>query len=451
MAKGGGSAPPSPDYASLIPQQTAANMQMFDYALNRSRTNQVNPYGSSIWSQGGPSYSYGLPNMSPPNAGIQPVRARAQSAADVAAGYGIASQPSGNSEAPWTNIVTLSPTQQLLFDNANAAQYAQGQAQLTQSQLAQALSQQLGSQGLGSPLNTGSFSQWGSVDPGQAGASYTPTGLDVGGPLTQDRSTTNYAALQALMDRIEAMDPNRFNQQAADSVYNSSSRYLDTQYGTDLRNMESRLAEQGFVPGTPAYQQQLDTFRQAKERAYADARDRANAMGAQIGGNQYNSRLNAIAQEMGLVGQGANYGLANDQARVAEAAGLFGQNLQRNTALRQSTLDSNDVANQLFSRQLAAGQMGNNTRQQQLAEALALRGLPLNELNALRTGGAFQMPNFGAGQSGVPGLSSPDQLGAAMQNYQNQVGMYNSNQASANATNSSLAGLGSSALMAWFM
>lgn len=46
------SAPPPPDYASLIPQQTAANKDQFNYALDQSRINTNGPAGQQNWTQG---------------------------------------------------------------------------------------------------------------------------------------------------------------------------------------------------------------------------------------------------------------------------------------------------------------------------------------------------------------------------------------------------------------
>lgn len=92
---------------------------------------------------------------------------------------------------------------------------------------------------------------------------------------------------------------------------------------------------------------------------------------------------------------------------------------------------------------------GMQTRPQALQEELTLRQLPLNELNALRTGSQVQLPQFNATQPSNIG-QTPIMQGAQLTR-QAQQNAYNAEQAQQNALTSGLFSLGSSALfgMPW--
>jgi hypothetical protein len=74
-----------------------------------------------------------------------------------------------------------------------------------------------------------------------------------------------------------------------------------------------------------------------------------------------------------------------------------------------------------------------------------LRQLPLNELNALRTGSQVTNPTFNTpGQQGQ--TSGPDLLGATSQQYQAQVGQVNADNARAASNTQAGVGAGIAAL-----
>jgi hypothetical protein len=171
-------------------------------------------------------------------------------------------------------------------------------------------------------------------------------------------------------------DPQEYGSNAADAMYRQQTRYLDPQIQQQQSAQEARLAEQGFVPGTPAYETAMSNFRDNNARTYADARDRS-------------------------IGQGAA------------------------------------VGNQWYSQALQGGQFQNQTRQQALMEALQMRGQPLQELLSLQGGTQAIPPNLPA-QYSVPGMSAPDVMGATGQQYQGQLGAYNASTAGANQTNNAL-------------
>lgn len=86
---------------------------------------------------------------------------------------------------------------------------------------------------------------------------------------------------------------------------------------------------------------------------------------------------------------------------------------------------------QRFGEQTSANQFGNQARQQGIQEQSYLRNLPLNELNALRTGSQVNAPQFA--QYNNAGTVAPApifgaaqaQYGAANNAYGQQTGIYN--------------------------
>jgi len=154
--------------------------------------------------------------------------------------------------------------------------------------------------------------------------------------------------------KTSAAEVGQFNQSASDAAYSNATRYLDPQIAQQQQALEARLAEQGFVPGTPGYKQAMANFMDTNQRAYASARDTATLQGFSQGNNQFNQSL-------------SNANLNNSASR------------------------------------------------EKLAQLLAERNQPLNELNALKTG---------------------QQL-----TYENQLGQYNADVTSKNSTNQALSQL----------
>ncbi len=181
---------------------------------------------------------------------------------------------------------------------------------------------------------------------------------------------------------------------ARDSVYNQSTQYLDPQFQQAQSDMESKLANQGIMPGSEAYNREVNNFGLQKQKAYGDARNSA----IQAGG--------------------------------AEQSRLFGLGLQSHTT------GMNDA--------LAGFNTGLQGRQQGVSEATALHNSPINDISALRSLPQVQMPTY-QGQTGtsIPGV---DYLNAANMGYNANLGVTNANNASSNNTMNGLFGLGGAAL-----
>lgn len=316
---------PSADYIGA--KQASENLYGFNTQLDASRVNQFSPYGSQTWQRNSSfdeaGYNEALKNYENRNslyyAANPDVKAAGMDAGAHWAKYGQHENRQGAYfDAPdkdkftrntWDYKVNLSPDQQKLFDANTGAQLQ--------------LSQLLG---------------------GLAGR----TTDSLGKPL-------NLSGVPKL-----ATDPFQFYGKGADAAYSQATRYLKPQLEQQQQGMEARLAEQGFVPGTPAYARAMTDFQTSQNNAFGDARDRATQFGAQWGSTAFGNQ--------------------------------------------------------------------NNARTQGIAELLMQRQLPLNELNALRSGTQAQMPNNPA-QYSTPNFNPVDIAGLTGQQYQNDLAQYNANQA----------------------
>lgn len=119
-------------------------------------------------------------------------------------------------------------------------------------------------------------------------------------------------------------------------------------------------------------------------------------------------------------------------------------NRARNDARMQAVLSGGQEQSRLFNMGLANANLGNQGRQQAIQEQAYLRSLPLNEINALRTGAQVQNPQFQPYQ-GVSLGQTPVMQGAMAQGQANQQ-MYNNQVGQSNAFNQGLFSLGSAAL-----
>lgn len=256
------SVPQSPDYQSLIPLQTQANKDVFNYALGASRANTVTPYGTGTWTKT-PSfdqsgYDAAMAKWNAPSGGQASFEGGM--AAPGGGGWGdLASSPAiwgggapaARGPAPsredfttndWTYTESLSPEQQQLY-NANVS------SQLQQSQLLDALTRRVG-ESTAQPLDYSGL-------PELAGGS---------------------------------------NQSIADALYNKMTRYAEPDWARQRSSLEARLAEQGFVPGTPGYDTAMQGLTKTTDLAKADARDRALLMGMDQSRLQNQARAQGIAE-----------------------------------------------------------------------------------------------------------------------------------------------------------
>lgn len=186
-------------------------------------------------------------------------------------------------------------------------------------------------------------------------------------------------------------DPNQYaaeRQQVQDATYNRATQYYDDRYGKDENQLRTQLANQGLDEGSAAYANAMTRFNQDKSTAYADATDRAVLAGGQ------------------------------EQSRIQQ-----------------------DLVQALQQQQ--------NRRNNQLQEDLTLRELPINEINALRTGTQVTNPQFSSVPT-VGGYQGADLLGAtaAAGNYNQQTAAAKS--AAQSSANSTYGNLAASGLLAYY-
>jgi hypothetical protein len=214
--------------------------------------------------------------------------------------------------------------------------------------------------------------------------------------------------------------------------------------------LEGQLANMGLTRGSEAWNREMERLGQQQSGERYDAMMRGGQemqnlfnmgmAGRQQGFNEMLGAGNFVNQAQGqgfgqLMGQNAQnfqQGLAN--------AGLMNQYNQQQF---QNQLAAN---NQNWQQQLQGGNYQNQLRQQQITEMLQQRALPLNELNALLSGGQVAMPTFpGFNQSASSG--GTNYLGAAGQQYNAGLDAYNAGQAGMGGLFSGLGSLGSAAMM----
>jgi hypothetical protein len=251
----------------------------------------------------------------------------------------------------WTAAVTLSPEQQAILDMQNKA-----------------------SLGLGTAIN----SQLGLVQE-TMGKGFNPNI-----PSTQTSLGPNYVTNTNYASGMEGWD--KANQILQARLQPQMEQQRDAQ--------AARLANQGIVPGTKAYENAMRTFNQGQ---------------------------NDLLTNSQLAGQGIGQN-------------LFTQGLQGGQFTNQALLNQ--------------GNFGNTAQQQAFNQELTRYNLPLNTLSALRTGAQVQNPSFvNSSQQATTG--GADILGANQMGYNAQMGNFNAQQAAQQNLNSGLMGLGGAAMMAF--
>ena len=177
---------------------------------------------------------------------------------------------------------------------------------------------------------------------------------------------------------------------------------LQPQMAQDRQSQNAMLANQGIVAGTKAYENAMRTFNQGQN----DLLTNSQLTGQTIGQNLFNQGL-----------QGAQFS---------------------NQALGQQ----NAIGQQQFGNALTNANLGNAAQQQQYNQALTNYNLPLNTLNALRSGAQVQNPTF----QNVPQQATTagaDLLGATAATGNYNLANSNAQIAAQSGFNSGLMGLGS--------
>jgi hypothetical protein len=242
-------------------------------------------------------------------------------------------------------------------------------------------------------------------------------------------------------------------------------RFYDPIFKRQQESQQQTLANQGIGIGAEAYS--------AAGRDLNDYQDRARLQATMMGMDknlafrnqglteqqaqmqgQLAQRQQGLGEQQALTG----YDLARRQQGMGEQQALSSYDLARRQqgmgeqqALQQGSLLQNQAALQQQQAQqqaaLQAAQANLGLRQAGINEQQQLRGIPLNELNALLTGQQVQNPQF-PGFTPAGAQQAPNLLGALQQSYQGDLNATNAQNASSGNFQSGLFGLGAAGLMA---
>ena len=482
------SSPPPPDYAALAKAQGEANKEAANWTTNLNRVDQNTPYGSSTWQKtvdpvtGQDRWTNNVTLDPAQQQLLNSQNAISQSYANTAqAGLGrvadaMSKQFDTSGLPALQGVGTPGQSQRFNFNQAlpSPERVNPGQMQMTGPDASKFQTQGL------------------DIESIMRGMPATPS-ISGGGGITRSFDTSGVRKLPGQIDdasrrRVEEAIMSRINPQYAADEQALRTRLLNSgiEVGTDAYNREmanhsQRLNDarmQSVLAGgqEESRQTQLLAALQAQEFGQAEAMGRfgqnadianannslqASIANANLQRGSAQDRISSLLAMQGLNMQGnqqnfnmglkgAEFGNAAQQQDFAQRLASQGQDFtQRSQGQQQAFMQGlagaqfNNAADQQdFMRQLQASGFNNQTRQQGLQEQAWLRQLPLNEVNALRTGSQVQGPQFNPYYTGGNAGAAPIfDAGIAQGNWDMQRGA--NNQSGMNAMLGGLAQLGS--------
>ena len=337
---------------------------------------------------------------------------------DVTGNYGWTDPSTGQTyQIPtFTSTQTLSPQSQAIQDQLNAAKM--NMAGMSNAQSARV------SNLLSTPFDPSSSAPAAGNASGIYGVGQAATSFDPGGQIQ-----TSFGNAGDITRSYGAGDFSADRQNVQDALMARMNPQLDR----ERTNIEQRLADQGIRYGSQAYASAMDDYnRQANDARFAavsqagQEQQRMMDMAAQRAGFENSAQQQAYEQQLGR-------GTFANQAQ--------GQQFQQNSAL--ASFQNAGLAQQLAQQQ-AGFNASNSARNQYMQEQYQQRNQPLNEISALMSGSQVQQPNWlNAPTSQIP---TTDFAGIMNQNFQNQMGIYNTQQQAWNSTIGGLLGLGAGAM-----
>ncbi len=251
----------------------------------------------------------------------------------------------------------------------------------------------------------------------------------------QENDIITQAALQGISVDA-AMRQQGFGELQAQADLANQARQAQFGMGLSGQQLYNQSVSQNLQQSLAAQQAQNAAQRQGFEQALAAQGFNQQAILAQFGmGQQAAQAANAA------LAQNQQAALQQQAAQAARQSQLFGQGMdvagfynqalaQRQAAAQQQYQMQLAAQNQGFNQAQAAAAFANQARQQGLAEQMALRAQPINEITALLGGSQVQMPQFqgyqGTQVAAAPLFAAQQAAGNfAQQNYGNQVGAYN--------------------------
>lgn len=394
---GKGSAPAAPNYLGAAQAQAEASKELTNIQNFANRPVINTPFGSQSW--------------------------QTSATTDPATGQRV---------TQWTQNNTLAPELQ-------SALNAQIGLQNDRSQLASGFMDRVAGE-YARPFDYGSLPQMaqsnapGSLQTGMT--DYTPglsTAFSFRGPQ-QSLNTADNPALPV------------FNSSYRDTVANQLMQRMQPTHDYQQRQLETRLANQGFTQGSEAFNRALTELNQRQANERFNALDQAGNEAQRLYGMQMGARQQAFNEDL----SGGNF--YNQAAQQGYNQNLGAAQFQNQALGQASALDiarmqaQNQAMGQQFGLNQQFADAQNRLRQQAISEQMQRRGMSLNEMNALLSGQQVNMPNmpsFAAAQRS----ETPNILGATQMGYDAALGAYNAQNAAFGNLLGAGAQLGSAAFM----
>lgn len=394
---GKSSAPAAPDYLGAANTQAAASKELTNIQNYANRPVINTPFGSQSWGT--------------------------QSVTDPATGQAV---------TQWTQNNTLAPgLQDALNDQISIQSGRSDLANNFMGRVANEYSQPFDYQNL--PQMTSANAPGNLYTGVKDYSSALSTGFNFGGPQTSLTTGDNPALPQ-------------FDSSYRDTVANQLMQKMQPVHDYQQRQLETKLSNMGFRPGTEGYNRELANLSQRQSAERYNALDTAGNEAQRLYGMQMGTAQQAFNQDL----QSGQFGNAAQQQNFNQnlgAAQFQNQALGQGSALDLANMNAqNNAISQQYGLNQQYANAQNQLRQQAIAEQAQRRGMSLNEMNALLSGQQVsmpQMPSFSAAQR----PETPNILGATQSAYDAQLGATNAQNAAFGNLLGAGAQLGSAAFM----
>ena len=433
------SAPPTPDYVGAAKEQGVQNLAAAKQSNLMSNPNMYTPFGNQTVSYSAPtfdqaSYENALSKYKAGNIDRNRFMRQGNPEGDTTTGgsyFDQAAYDAANAArgaAPTREAYTTGGGVPTIIQSLTP----QAQQTLESQQRVQTALANLGEVGISNAYNTLSqpfvpttteikhdFGGYQAVPlADQYGLAQAKTAADTYGLAQRQIDTSNLTQMPT--------NAGMNTQQAILSRLNPTIQAGDTSF-------KQALANQGLAPGTEAF----DAAMRNREASKNDLYNQAALQGISVDMAARQQGLNEQLSQAGLynaaVGQNFGQGITADQLANAAVGQNYGQGMTT-----QGTQ---------YSQALNKAQFQNTAQQQQLAQDLALRSQPINEVIGLMGGSQIQLPQF-QGYQGTSVAPAPTFAGYQAQG-QNAMQNYGIQQAGNNALTSGLFGaLTSGAMLA---
>lgn len=449
MSKDSPSAPAPPDPVATAAAQAAANKEAALVTARLNNPNTVNPYGKSTTRYGADAFYANNP------AAAEQYRKESYglSPEDFAKMYSKDRLGMINAYDEYTPYVTqeLDPYTQITYDKQKElTRQLTDLSKVGATNAANILGTAFRYDG---PATNFTFDKGGEISQGpnpanfMAGAGPSAANFMAGvAPSAQD-----YLASKNLdVSNIAKMPIN-----SGTTAQQAIMARLDPQIAKNRVSTETQLINQGLRPGSEAYNNAINLLGQQENDQRTQAVLQGLGLDMSANAQGYNQALST--GQFGNLAQAQNFGqglagqsLTNQAQAQNFGQGVTAQNVANQAAGQNYTQNYNTIAQnnaaqqQLYAQNLQRANFENAARQQSLANEIAERQMPLNEINALRAGTQIVNPQF-TPYTGANAAAAP--IAQTMQNaYAGQMNAYNQNVASQNAEMSGLFDLGKAAL-----